>query len=137
MSIYKNDEERLAREAEDYLKEYAVLRKLTEMRKYETDYFGKTKNTLDIEGDAMRLPGSDAQIRMKMFEIRRFVLSLGGCNEKLFLFYHYIHGESVSRCAELMQMSRRSGFRLKKRALCFAGRKLRLYFEKNHLEIQN
>ena len=100
------------------------------MNRYEKNYFGKSEKTLDIEGKKYGLPGSDPDIRIKMFEIRRFVLSLGNCNEKLFLFYHYIHGESVERCGELLKISRRSAFRLKKRALAFAGRKLETYLAK-------
>ena len=116
--------------AREYLSEYAVFRKLIEMNNYEKNYFGKSEKSLDPEGKLLALPGSEPDIRLKMFEIRRFVLSLGNCNEKLFLFYHYIHGESVERCAELIKISRRSAFRLKKRALAFAGRKLERYFEK-------
>ena len=130
MSI-ENDKELLyIKMAREYLSEYAVFRKLIEMNNYEKNYFGKSEKSLDPEGKLLALPGSEPDIRLKMFEIRRFVLSLGNCNEKLFLFYHYIHGESVERCAELIKISRRSAFRLKKRSLAFAGRKLERYFEK-------
>ena len=129
MSIENKNEELLIEKAENYLKEYSVMRRLDEMQKYRLDYFGKSKNEIDIEGKMWDLPGSDAHIRMKMFEVRRFILSLGSCNEKVFLFYHYVHGETVARCGELMGISRRSAFRLKKRALAFAARKLEKYLE--------
>lgn len=130
MSIDNDKDILYIKKAEDYLSEYTVFRKLLEMNIYEKNYFGKSDKTLDVEGKALALPGSEPEIRMKMFEIRRFVLSLGNCNEKLFLFYHYVHGESVERCAELIKISRRSAFRLKHRALSFAGRKLESYFER-------
>ena len=126
-----NDKEILyIKRATEYLSEYTVYRKLLWMNDYEKKYFGKAEKELDFEGRMLSLPGNESEARMKMFAIRRFVLSLGNCNEKLFLFYHYIHGESVERCAELIKISRRSAFRLKKRALAFAGRKLGIYLEK-------
>ena len=129
MYIDNDKEKSYIEAARKYLSEYTVFRKLLEMNEYEKKYFGKSEKTVDIEGKRYLLPGSEGEIRMKMFEIRRFVLSLGNCNEKLLLFYHYVHGESVERCAELMKISRRSAFRLKRRALAFAGRKLERYFE--------
>lgn len=130
MNIEKSKEELLIKRAEEYLKEYALFRSMEEMNRYEVEYFGKSKKDIDAEGEEYMLPGSKAHIRMKMFEIRRFIFSLGNCNEKLFLFYHYIHGLSVTKCAELMGISRRSAFRLKGRALAFAGKKLDKYFER-------
>ena len=129
MYIDNDKEKEYIEAAREYLSEYTVFRKLIEMNEYEKSYFGKSEKSLDMEGKRYLLPGSEGEARMKMFEIRRFVLSLGNCNEKLFLFYHYIHGESVERCAELMKISRRSAFRLKRRALAFGGRKLEKYFE--------
>lgn len=125
-----NDDIKVDCQAEEYLGEYALYRRLMEMNQYEKDYFGKSEKDIDFLGREMNLPGNDAYIRMRMFEIRRFVLSLGNCNEKLFLFYHYIHGETVVRCAELMGISRRSAFRLKRRALAFAEKKLQIYIQK-------
>ena len=127
MYIDNDKELQYIKRAKEYLEEYTASRRLLEMNEYEKNYFGKAEKGLDFEGRALCLPGSEPEIRMKMFTIRRFVLSLGNCNEKLFLFYHYIHGESVERCAELIKISRRSAFRLKKRALAFAGRKLEIY----------
>ena len=120
----------LMEEAEKFLSEYTVFRKMKEMDKYELDYFGNSKECMDMMGRELTLPGARAAANSRMFQVRRFVLSLGNCDEKVFLFYHYIHGESVGRCAELMGLAPRSAFRLKKRALAFAGRKLRVYLEK-------
>ena len=136
MYIDNDKEKGYVEAAREYLSEYTVFRKLMEMNEYEKNYFGKSEKTLDFEGRKHLLPGSEGELRMKMFEIRRFVLSLGNCNEKLFLFYHYVHGESVERCAELLKISRRSAFRLKKRALDFAGRKLERYFEAMKEEVR-
>ena len=55
--------------------------------------------------------------RARMYEIRHLINSLPNCDEKLLLYYHYIKGENVERCAELLGISRSSGFRMKKKAL--------------------
>ncbi len=130
MSIEKTSEEILMERAEKYLSEYSVFRRMKEMDEYELEYFGKSEEYMDMMGRELTLPGAKSVAASKLFEIRRFVLSLGNCNEKVFLFYHYIHGESVGRCAELMGQAQRSAFRLKKRALVFAGLKLNMYLEK-------
>ena len=136
--MYKDSEREnfYIEEARNFLSEYTVFRRMLESNEYERSYFGKSEKTLDPEGNRYNLPGSESHIRMKLFEIRRFVLSLGNCNEKLFLFYHYVHGESVERCAELLRISRRSAFRLKRRALAFAGRKLERYLEEMKNEVK-
>lgn len=123
----KSKEKRIScREMESYLNEYTVFRRMMDMNFYEKEYFGNAY----IFKESPSLPGGDAYIKGRMFEIRRFVLSLGGCNEKLFLFYHYVHGESVSRCAELMGISRRSAFRLKKRAIAYAAGRYPIFIKR-------
>ena len=112
------------------LSEYSVFRKLLDMDLYNKQYFGNAEILLKKENATALASSESSRITSKMFFIRRFVLSLGGCNEKLFLFYHYIHGESVGRVAELMGISRRSAFRLKKRALEFAAYRYPIYLEK-------
>ena len=100
---------------------------MIEMNIYNVNYFGKPKISIEnIEPDGT-LPGGRDAAAAKMFEIRRFVLSLPSCDEKVFLFYHYIHGETWERCSELMHVSRRSAFRLKARALEFAAPRLEKY----------
>ena len=112
------------------LSEYSVFRKLLDMDLYNKQYFGNAEILLKKDRQEILFSTESSRITAKMFSIRRFVLSLGGCNEKLFLFYHYIHGESVGRVAELMGISRRSAFRLKKRALEFAASRYPIYLKK-------
>ncbi len=103
---------------EGYLKTYALNKKLLGIEKYHKEYFH----------DSSRFLGSiDAQMldeaplaRARMFSVRHFILALPNSDEKLFLYYHYIKGESAERCAELLGISRRSAFRLKNRALIIA-----------------
>lgn len=117
-------------EMDSILSEYSVFRKLLDMDLYNKQYFGNAEILLKKEKQEVLFSTESSRITTKMFELRRFVLSLGGCNEKLFLFYHYIHGESVGRVAELMGISRRSAFRLKKRALDFAASRYPIYLKK-------
>ena len=109
-------------EMDKILSEYSVFRKHLDMQEYSKEYFGNaeifSKNEAQRRGESFLWDGCD--IAARMFDLRRFVLSLGSANEKLFLFYHYVHGESVGRVAELMRISRRSAFRLKARALEYA-----------------
>ncbi len=117
-------------EMDNILSEYSVFRKLLDMESYNNQYFGNAEILLRKERLEALSGAETSRIKAKMFSLRRFVLSLGGCNEKLFLFYHYIHGESVGRVAELMGISRRSAFRLKKRALEFAAHRYPVYLKK-------
>lgn len=117
-------------EMDSILSEYSVFRKLLDMDLYNKQYFGNAEILSKNDRHESMLAVESSRITTKMFELRRFVLSLGGCNEKLFLFYHYIHGESVGRVAELMGISRRSAFRLKKRALDFAATRYSIYLKK-------
>jgi DNA-directed RNA polymerase specialized sigma24 family protein len=98
------------KELDNYLKGYALNVKLLRLDKYERTYFGYK------DGDDSAF--NDAPLaRAKMFEVRHFIMGMKNSDEKLLLYYHYIRGESVERCAELMGISRRSAFRIKKRAL--------------------
>ncbi|MBE6556109.1 MAG: hypothetical protein E7664_00010 [Ruminococcaceae bacterium] len=103
----------LAQTAENYLKGYMLNRKLVRLERYEKEYFSPDDSDLEAFGEA-------PLARARMYEIRHFVMSLANSDEKLFLYYHYIKGESVERCGELLHLSRASAFRLKSRALARA-----------------
>ena len=114
MQIDKSD----IKKAEDYLKGYRINGKLLRLERYEREYFAQ-KDNCDFE--AM---GEAPLARARMYEVRHFINMLRNCDEKLLLYYHYIKGENVERCAELLGISRSSGFRLKKKALEMAARAL-------------
>ena len=108
------------REAENYLSGYSLNRKLLRMDRYEREYYGSDESAeLDRES-----PGEVPLARARMYEIRHFIMSLENCDEKLFLYYRYVKGETVERCAELLGISRASGFRMRKRALQLACERL-------------
>lgn len=103
------------KEIEGYLKTYILNKKLLGIERYHKDYFPSKMPYLDMT-DAKMLDEAPLA-RARMFSIRHFILDLPNSDEKLFLYYHYIKGESTERCAELLGISRRSAFRMRNRAL--------------------
>lgn len=113
-------EETKIRETKKFLESYSANKKLLGMMKYEKEYFSGDR----CDDEATLIPCADeVLIKSKMFEVRRFIMNLEDGNEKLMLFYHYIRGLSVEKCAEMMDISRTSGFRLRRRAIERASRK--------------
>ena len=105
------------KKTDDYLKTYATNLKLLRLDKYHKEFFGKNADGSDMLNEV-------PLARARMFEIRHFILELENSDEKLFLYYHYVKCESVAHCAELLGISRRTGFRLKDRALAIAYKKM-------------
>lgn len=95
----------------NYLETYSHNRKLLRMDRYEQEFFS------DYICNDTEMPSEAPLARALMFEVRHFILSLPNCDEKLFLYYHYVKGNTVPRCAELLGISDRSAFRMKNRAL--------------------
>lgn len=108
------------KDIKNYLESYSVNRRMLQIINYEKEYFGSKSE----KGEYLMAPaGDEVFLKAKMFEVRRFVMSIEDNNCKLFLFYHYIKGESVVHCSELLGISRTSAFRLKNRALELAATK--------------
>ena len=108
------------KQVQSYLEEYGANRKLLRLESYENQFFG---------GAPYSEPGIDILsetpfARAKMYGVRHFILSIKNSDEKLFLYYRYVKGEPMERCAELLGMSPRSVYRLQARALAPAYRLL-------------
>ena len=97
-------------ETENYLKGYQLNRKLIRLDRYEKEYLSADESDLEAFGEA-------PLARARMFEIRHFVMKMENSEEKLFLYYRYIKGQTMERCAELLGVSRSTAFRMKSRAL--------------------
>lgn len=95
--------------AENYLKSYRMNGKLLRLERYEKEYFGRA------DGCDYEAFGEAPLARARMYEVRHLINSLQNCDEKLFLYYHYVKGEPAERCAELLGVSRSTAFRMKKR----------------------
>lgn len=105
------------RQAEDYLRGYQLNRKLLRLDRYEKEYFHTYEGDVEAFGEA-------PLARARMFEIRHFVMNMENCDEKLMLYYHYIKGEPVERCGELLGVSRSTAFRMKARAIRMAAERM-------------
>ena len=117
MNEINTSEEEMRMRAENYLRGYQLNRKLLRLERYEKEYFHTDESDMEAFGEA-------PLARARMFDIRHFVMSLNNSDEKLLLYYHYIKGESVERCAELMGIGRSTAYRIKSRALRLAAEKM-------------
>lgn len=97
--------------AENYLSGYKINKHLFRLENYEK------RKCLDSEWEE-ECPGELPMARARMFDIRHRILSLPNGDEKLILYYHYVKGEPIERCGEMLGISRSSAFRLRRRALC-------------------
>ncbi|MBO5306304.1 MAG: sigma-70 family RNA polymerase sigma factor [Clostridia bacterium] len=113
-------EEQKIKKAKEYLSSYAFYQKCLNASRYEREFFGAATS------------GDEVFLGAKLFEIREFVSALPNCPEKLFLSCHYLRGHSVEKTAELMDMSPRNAYRLKKRALALAASRLEIIHEKGN-----
>ena len=105
-------EEENKKRAKDFLSSYSLHKKWLNADRYAKEYFGAPPT------------GDEVFLEAKLFRVREFVASLPNCPEKLFLHCHYIRSHSVEKCAELMEISTRSAYRLKNRALTLAAEQL-------------
>ena len=101
-----------ASEVERYLETYRTYARMIEMNRYEANYFASA-----TPAAGLRVEESEAYLQGKLYEIRSFILSIPKSEETLFLYYHYVHGETVDRCAELLHVSRATAYRMRVRAL--------------------
>ena len=101
------------RAMDDYLKGYAFHERMKTMEERECVWFTR--------GEQASPGRNEISIgRVRQFEIRHFLMGMENSTEKLLLYYHYVKGDSVERCAELLGVARSTAFRMKKRALAVA-----------------
>ena len=91
----------------DYRRTYSMLRSSSLTKRFS-------------DGDTLSADADEAIFRSKMFEIRSLILSVEQTPEKMLLYYYYVKGYTLDRCARVLGISRRSVYRLKLRALDLA-----------------
>lgn len=113
MKEQAREEARIAR-VRDFLCGYQMCMEMLNLRKYER----KRARRFDEEADCDDiLAGGEAYWRARMFEVKTLIESMRNGREKLILYYHYIRGESIERAADLLGVSRRTGYRIHRKAL--------------------
>lgn len=121
------------RAAQEYLASYRHGARMLECIRYGREFMGARvlpTDPLDTlcsgEGAERSEDTDETLIRARMYGVRQFVSCLD-CdpNARMLLYWHYIRGVSVSRVAEMMDISRASAFRIRKRALSSAALALR------------
>ena len=133
------------RAAEEYLSSYRHGARMLDCMRYGKQFMGSEVLPEDpllywsenYEDDFDSSPDADESlIRARMFGVRQFISGLRcDSNTRMLLYWHYIRGVSVARCAEMMDISRAGAFRLRKRALECAARSLRKL--KTHAKISD
>ena len=123
------------RAAEEYLSSYRHGVRMLDCMRYGKQFMGSEVLPEDPllywsenydNYDSEHPDADEAIIRARMYGVRRFVSDLAcDSNSRLLLYWHYIRGVSVTRCAEMMDISRAGGFRVRKRALEAAAKALR------------
>lgn len=101
-----------AAEVRGFLESYQIYARMLAGNRYARTYLGGLS-----DGDGA---SDDPFLKAKMHSVRHFIMTLPDCREKMLLYYRYLHGYPVEKCAELLGVSRRTAFRIAADALIFA-----------------
>lgn len=100
-------------EVRSFLCGYRMCADMLRLRRYE-----RRRGGYDEEfACADILAGNEAYWRARMSEVSALIGGMRNGREKLILYYHYIRGESIEHAADLLGISRRTGYRVHQRAL--------------------
>lgn len=101
----------------DFLCGYQLCVDMLNLRKYERRRAERFNEIFEGEDILM---GNETLWRARMHEIGALIDSMRNCREKIILYYHYIRGESIEHAADLLGVSRRTGYRLHSKGLFMA-----------------
>lgn len=91
----------------ELLKQYSVFKKFLDAQAFAKEYFN-LDDTQDIDKKEI--------YEAKIHAIESLLQLLEPSDEYTLLYLHYINGIPVEKCAECMYMSRRTAFRMLKKA---------------------
>lgn len=103
--------------ARNFLCGYQFCMDMLNLRHYERRRANVFQDVCDC--DELIAQG-EAYWRARMCEIGALISSMKNSREKLILFYHYIRGESIEHAANIIGVSRRTGYRLHQKGLTVA-----------------
>lgn len=109
--------EERAERTRNFLCGYQLCLDMLNLRKYERRRANVFRDPCDCEDILMQ---GEAYWRARMSEVGALISSMKNSREKVILFYHYIRGESIEHAANLLGVSRRTGYRLHQRGLLIA-----------------
>lgn len=101
-------------EVRNFLCGYRLCLDMLRVRQYERKRARAFDDECDCE-DILR--GNEALWRARMFEVGSLIGQMRNGREKLILYYHYVKGESIEHAADLLGVSRRTGYRLHEKGL--------------------
>lgn len=100
-------EERVRR-VRNYLCGYRFCVDMLHLRGYERK---RQKVLSDVCEDAELIAGDEMVWRSRMYEVQALIESMKNGKAKLILYYRYIRGESIEFAANMIGISRRTGYR--------------------------
>lgn len=98
--------------AERMLEDYLTMQRILER----TERILEERGEEPHRGETSLIDG-DLHLRAQMYEIRRMIFAVPDDDAKLYLYYRYIYGETIERCAEMLSVSRATVYRIRRRAL--------------------
>ena len=98
----------------NFLCSYQVCLDMLNLRKYERRRAKVFDDPFEC-GDV--LAGGEAFWKARMYEVRSLLSSMRNGREKVILYYHYIRGMSIEHAADMIGVSRRTGYRLHQKGL--------------------
>ena len=104
---------RVAR-ARNFLCGYQLCVDMLNLRKHERRRATRFEEIFDGEDI---LTGNEALWRARMHEVAALIDGMRNSREKLMLYYRYVRGESIEHAADMLGISRRTGYRLHQKGL--------------------
>ena len=101
-------------EVRNFLCSFQLCAEMLNLRRFERKRARPFCDPCDCEDI---LQGSERFWRARMYEVGKLINKMPSGHEKLMLYYHYIHGESIEHISDVLGVSRRTGYRIHARAL--------------------
>ena len=113
----KNTQDEMIEAVRNFLCSYQVCLDMLKLRKTERRRAHVFDDPFEC-GDV--LAGGEAFWKARMYEVRGLLAGMRNGREKVILYYHYIRGMSIEHAADMMDISRRTGYRLHQKGLFMA-----------------